>query len=628
MINNARILYVNLNNGETSVKEIDAETYRKYPGGSALGMYLMLKEMDPKVDPLSPENVLIFSVSPLTGYPISGQSRMGVTTKSPLTGTAGDSQVGGYIPVHLKGNGYDAVVINGKAEKPVYLYIEKDDIQIRDAASLWGKVTGDAEVEITKDLGHDKFESSIIGPAGENMIHYSSIMHMRSRANGRNGVGAVMGSKNLKAFVVKRQPPQKPADTDLFKSLTLNVKERMAANEVIVGTTEDGSGGCVEAHAGEGFLPSYNWDTGIMDDWEKTAGYTLTKTYLKDRETCFGCAIRCKRVVDVPGKADPHYGGPEYETMSVFGSYCGNTNLGDICHANQLCNMYGIDTISCGATIAWAMDCFEKGILTTEDTDGLELNYGRSDLFDTLIKKIANKEPGIGDLLSKGSARAAEIIGKGAEDLVVASKKQEWPAHMVQFKPNLAVNYAVNNFGADHQSSEHDPALMAPDDDQNWIWPNELASFEKVDSYGILDDNKAKFAFVTQKYYSMMDTLCLCQFAWGPAWQLYGPEDLVKFCKASAGWDTSIEELQQIGERRMVMMRLFNVINGMGRKDDTIPPKAFLPITDTTGKVDQITPQEFEDALTSYYKYADWDPETGIPTDEKIKELGLDWIME
>ncbi|MGI6258035.1 MAG: aldehyde ferredoxin oxidoreductase family protein [Anaerovoracaceae bacterium] len=626
MMENARILYVDLTKRSTMVKELDKEIYRKYPGGSALGMYIMLKEMDAEVDPLSPENMLIFSVSPLAGFPISGQSRMNVTAKSPLTGTAGDSQVGGYIAPHVKGNGYDAIVFTGKSEKPVYLYIDGDQAEIRDAAKMWGKVTGEAEDLIFEDLGHNKIESSIIGPAGENLVKYANIMHQRSRANGRNGLGAVMGSKNLKALAVKKTPTRKPADRELFKTLTINVKERMAANETIVSTTQDGSGGCVEGHAAEGFLPSYNWDKGLMDGWENTAGYTLTEKYLINRETCFGCAIRCKRVVDVPGKAEPKYGGPEYETMSTFGSYCGNTDLSDICHANQLCNMYGMDTISCGATIAWAMDAFEKGILTTEDTDGMVLKFGSGEHFEELIKKIANRQTGIGALLAEGSARAAEKIGKGAEDLVVANKKQEWPAHMVQFKPNLAVNYAVNNFGADHQSSEHDPALMAPKDDQNWIWPNQLAEFEDCDRYGVLDDNKAKFAFVTQKFYSMMDTLGLCQFAWGPAWQLYGPDDLVTFCKASIDWDTSIDELQEIGERRLVMMRMFNAKIGFTRKDDNMPKKAFLPITDTAGNVDQITEEEFEAALDSYYRYAGWDIKTGVPKKATLDRLGLAWI--
>ncbi|MCI8647397.1 MAG: aldehyde ferredoxin oxidoreductase family protein [Firmicutes bacterium] len=626
MITDARILYVDLETKTTEVKTLDAETYRKYPGGSALGMYLMLKEMDPHVDPLSPENILIFSVSPLTGIAISGQSRMCVTTKSPLTGAAGDSQVGGFIPAALKGNGWDAIVIKGKAEAPVYLYIEKDQAEIRDASNVWGKITGDAEDAIAKDLGHDKFEISVIGPAGENLIPYAAIMHRRSRANGRNGVGAVMGSKNLKALVVKKAPPVAPQDPAGMKTLTLDVKQRMASNETIVDTALNGSAGCVDGIAAEGFLPAYNWEKGTMDDWIKTAGTTITKTILKKRETCFGCAIRCKGVVEIPGKVDPEYGGPEYETCATFGSYCGNTDLGELCYANQLCNMYGLDTISCGATIAWAMDCFERGILTEKDTDGLELKFGNGAVFEELIHKIVKKEEGIGALLAKGSAAAAKELGPEAEDLVVACKGQEWPAHMVQFKTNLALNYAANPFGADHQSCEHDPALMAPDDDQNWLWPNMLEHFEKCDRYGLLDDNKAKFAYATQKFYAMMDTLCLCQFAWGPAWQLYGPQELIEFCRYGVGWETSIEELQEIGERRINMMRLFNQKLGLSRKDDTLPKKAFLPIEFTEGEIAQITPEQFEQTLTTYYQYAGWDPETGNPTQETIKRLGLEWV--
>ncbi|MDD3349812.1 MAG: aldehyde ferredoxin oxidoreductase family protein, partial [Eubacteriales bacterium] len=578
------------------------------------------------IDPLSPANPLIFSVSPLTGIPISGQSRMCVTTKSPLTGTAGDSQVGGFIPAHIKGNGYDSIVVTGKSETPVYLFIDKDTVEIKDASALWGKVTGEAEKMIGEDLGTDKFETSIIGPGGENQVLYAAIMHQRSRANGRNGVGAVMGSKNLKALVVKKQPPQKPFDPIGMKTLTLNVKERIAANEAVVDLALNGSAGCLSPAAEEGFLATNNWNTGYFATAKKIDGTTITTTILKERDTCFGCAIRCKGVVSIPGKADPEYGGPEYETLATFGSYCGNDDLADICEANQLCNMYGIDTISCGAVIAWAMECYEKGILTKEDTDGLDLRFGNSSVFAPLIKKIAYKEKGIGALLALGSERAAAQIGNGAEDLTVTCKGQEWPAHMVQFKPNLAVNYAVNNFGADHQSSEHDPALMAPDDDQNWIWPNQLAEFKKCDAYGILDDNKAKFAFETQKCYSMMDSLCLCQFAFGPAWQLYGPEDIVAFCKYGVGWDASIEELQEIGERRINMMRLYNIREGFTRKDDKLPKKAFIVLPEGPNKGVGITPAEAEKAITTYYRLAGWDQETSCPNAETVERLGLGWI--
>lgn len=627
MLKDARILSVNLTEESYQVEFLPAKIYRKYPGGSSLGMYLMLKRMDPGIDPLSPENLLIFSVSPLTGMPISGQSRMCVTTKSPLTGTAGDSQVGGFIPAHIKGNGYDAIVIFGKAKRPVYLYINNGQIEFKSAEKMWGKVTGEAEKLIMEDLGDNKIEASVIGPAGENQVLFANIMHRRSRANGRNGTGAVMGSKNLKALVVKRQPGMKPTNPDGLKTLTGNVKERMAANEVMVDTSVNGSAGVLDFHGAEGFLPTNNWESGFLEDWIKIAGTTITKTILKKRDTCFGCAIRCKGVVEIPGKADPEYGGPEYETCATFGSYCGNTDLGDICHANQLCNMYGIDTISCGAIIAFAMDCYEREILTKEHTDGLQLTFGNGAVFDPLIRKIAYKEKGIGALLAQGSARAAAIIGNGAEDLTVTCKMQEWPAHMVQMKPNLAIIYAVNNFGADHQSSEHDPTLMAAEDSNDWIWANMLESFEKCDSYGVLDANKAKFAFTTQKFYSTLDTLCLCQFVWGPSWQLYGPAELVEFCRHGVGWETSIQEIQEIGERRINLMRMFNVKLGYTRKDDCLPPKAFLKNPSGPNAGVGITEEDFEKALDAYYDYAGWDKKTGIPTDETLRRLDLEWLI-
>jgi aldehyde:ferredoxin oxidoreductase len=627
VINDAKILNIDLTNKTFNVETLKADIYRKYPGGSALGMYLMLREMKPGIDPFSPENMLIFSVSPLTGIPISGQSRMCVTTKSPLTGTAGDSQVGGFIPAHVKGNGYDSIIFRGKSEKPVYVYIDKEQVKFYDGKNVWGKTTGETEDIIRQEIGESKVEISAIGPAGENLVNFAAIIHMKNRANGRNGVGAVMGSKNLKALVVKKQTPSKPADAAGMKELTLNVKERIAANAVMIDTAENGTAGVVDFHVAEGFMPSYNWTRGVMEGAESIQGSTITSTVLKERDTCFGCAIRCKPVVEIEGKAQPEYGGPEYETLATFGSYCGNTDLPDLCEANQLCNMYGLDTISCGATIAFAMECFEKGLLKMADTDGLDLKFGNSKVFAPLIEKIALQKDGIGKLLALGSFKAAEKIGQGAEAFAITCKGQELPAHMVQMKPNLAVNYAVNNFGADHQSSEHDPALMAADDANDWIWVNQLESFEKCESYGVLDANKAKFALATQKFYSAMDSLCLCQFVWGPAWQLYGPSDLLLFCKFGTGWDATIEEIQEVGERRINMMRLFNVREGFGRKQDILPERMFMPIPDGPGAGVGIQKEDFEKALDAYYDFAGWDKTTGIPTRETIARLGLDWIQ-
>lgn len=621
-----RILKIDLTKREISKEILAPAVYEKYPGGSSLGMYLMLRDMDPKVDPLSQDNYLIFSVSPLTGFPISGASRMCVTTKSPLTQTAGDSQVGGYIPAALAGNHWDAIIITGKAENPLYLYIDGEDVQLRDASRIWGAFTGEADRLIAEDLGNSNFESAIIGPAGENMVRFAAIMHRQSRANGRNGVGAVMGSKNLKALVVKKAKARIPFDSDKLQGLTGNIKERIEANPSAIDLGVNGSAGCLGSYARAGLLASRNWEAGVFEGWENITGAAIRENYLKKRETCFACAIRCKGVVEIPGRVVSEYGGPEYETCATFGSYCENSDLASICEANMLCNMYGLDTISCGAVIAFAMSCYEEGILKPEDSEGLQITFGNSLVIAPLIEKIGRREPGLGQLLSLGSLEAARILGSSAMKHVVACKGQEFPAHMPQMKPNLSINYAVNPFGADHQSSEHDPALMAPEDDQSWAWVNMLADFQRCNRYGVLNANKAKYAWETQKFYSMLDTLCLCQFVWGATWQLYGPLDLVTLCKAGADWDVSIDTLQEIGERRIVMMRLFNEANGFGKEQDNLPEKVILPMTGSDGEINVIDPEEFKDALNAYYSFAGWDPNTGKVGREAKERLGLDWV--
>lgn len=359
MFPDAKILEVDLTNKTTTTRLLSGEIYRLYPGGSALGVYLLMQDMDPKTDALSPENMLVFSVSALTGLPISGISRLNVTAKSPLTGTIGDSQAGGFFPAHLKLNGWDAVIFRGKAELPVYLYINGDDVVLMDAQNVWGKVTGEAETIIRTEIGEKDVEIAQIGPGGENLVKYACIMNMCNRANGRNGMGTVMGSKNLKAVVVKKgKPIIKAFDNEKFKELSKSVKTRLIENTSIAGLAKYGTGGDVEGFNDEGFLVTNNWTSGYLSEGvEKITGTTMYETILKGRDTCFACAVRCKRIVEIPGVVDPLYGGPEYETIATFGSYCGVTDLETIALSNQICNMYGIDTMSCGATIAFAMEC-------------------------------------------------------------------------------------------------------------------------------------------------------------------------------------------------------------------------------------------------------------------------------
>ena len=624
----ARILDVDLSSKKISTRTIPGDIYRLYPGGSALGVYLILQEMEPGIDPLSPENMLIFSVSPLTGLPISGQARVTVTTKSPLTGTIGDSQAGGFFPVHIKTNGYDSIVFRGKAEKPVYLYIDGDHVEIKDAGHLWGKVTGSAEKMIKTELGEEKLEIAQIGPGGENLVRYASIMNMCNRANGRNGTGAVMGSKNLKALVVKKGKAIKPYDSEGFKTLTKNVIDRIKNNPTIQALGVHGTDVDLEGFSQEGFLPTKNYSTGYFPEGaSRITGTEMSDTILIERDTCHACAIRCKRVVEVPGKVDPFYGGPEYETCSTFGSYCGISNLETIAYANQLCNMYGLDTISCGATIAFAMECYERGLISKADTDGMDVTFGNDEVIPLLIEKIAHRE-GIGDLLAEGSARSSKKIGPEAVPLSISVKGQELPAHMPQFKPSVGLVYAVNPFGADHQSSEHDVFLVMPPDSQERVWLGQVGSTKGYDNPFELDDEKVGFAFNSQRVLSILDTLCLCQFAWGPAWQLYGPADLVDLCKYGIGWETSLFELMMVGERRINMMRYFNAREGFTKEDDQLPERIFTPFTDGPSKGIHVDREVFDNAKKVYYQFAGWDEETGNPTEGILRKLSLSWLLD
>jgi len=626
----AKVLEVDLSNKSVNQKTIPAETYRLYPGGSALGLYLLLQDMPAGVDSLSAENMLIFSVSPLTGLPVSGLSRMTVTTKSPLTGAIGDSQAGGFFPAELKANGWDAVVFRGRADTPVYLFINGEEATLHDAGETWGKVTGEAEEKIKEELGESDLQVAQIGPAGENMVKYASVMNMCNRANGRNGTGAVMGSKNLKAIAVKKAKKNRPADREWFKKVSSETKNRIEKNSVVSSLAEHGTDSTLMPLHLEGFLPTKNWNSGRFPEGaENIAGETMSETILKERDTCYACAVRCKRVVEVPGSVDPLYGGPEYETCAALGSYCGIENLETVARANQLCNMYGLDTISCGGTISFAMECYEKGLITKEDTGGLALDFGNGEVVLDLIEKIAKKQ-GIGKLLAEGSKEAAGQIGGEARELSITAKGQELPAHMPQQKPTLGLIYAVNSFGADHQSSSHDPVLGAPPKSkirsslyQVGVWkgysPDDILS---------MDEEKVRFAYNTQCFYSLADTLCLCQFVWGPCWQLYNPSELVDLCRYGLGWETSLYELMLAGERRINMMRFFNSREGFTSEDDTLPSRLFTPLPDGPSEGVALNKKEFEEAKELYYRFAGWDREKGNPTEVTLKRLSLGWLLD
>ena len=616
-----RILHVDLTTGKIEVEEPDETFYRKYMGGSAMGAYYLLKHTPPGADPLGPENTLSLMVGVVTGAPFPGQSRVCATAKSPLTGLVGDSQAGGFWPAELKAAGFDGIVLHGRTESPVYLWVHDGEAELRDASHLWGRFTAEVEDAIREELGDPRIQVLQCGPAAEKGVRFGALINNANRANGRTGMGTVMASKNLKAVAVRGRHRPELADPEGVKALAKWGAENFEKSD-IYGMGLFGTAEIVVSQSKQGGLPTRNWSSGTFEHAEAISGERMAETILKDRDTCYACVVRCKRVVEIkegPFPVDPRYGGPEYETIATMGSYCGVSDLAAVARANQLCNMYGMDTIACGATIAWAMDCFERGLITQEDTGGIDLRFGNSEALVRMVELIGKRE-GFGKVLGEGSARAAEILGVG-QDLVVAVKNHELPAHMPQVKRSLALIYAVNPFGADHESSEHDPSYR-------W-YPDRMAELDLLDPQPskVLNPEKVRYAYYTQILYSAMDSISVCLFVFGPAWHLYGPSQLVEAVRAVTGWNVSLWELMKVGERRLNLLRAFNAREGVGAEADTIPPKLLVPLKGGKSDGIAVTAEEVEAAKALYYRMAGWS-EDGKPTRAKLEELALGWVAD
>jgi len=615
-----KVLYANLSIGKLTVEEPSEKFYRTYLGGSAMGTYYLLQHTPPQADPLGPGNTLSLMVGVVTGAPISGQSRVCATAKSPITGLVGDSQAGGFWPAELKAAGFDGIVLHGKADRPVYLWVHDGEAELRDAASLWGLFTADVEDAVRAELGGDHIQVLQCGPAAEKGVRFGALINNANRANGRTGMGTVMASKNLKAVAVQGHGRPDLADPEMVETLAKWGAEHLKESDV-ARMGEFGTAGIVLSQNEVGGLPTRNWSSGIFEGAEAISGERMAETVLKGRDTCFGCVVRCKRVVEIadgPFRADSRYGGPEYETLATMGSYCGVSDLAAICRANQLCNMYGMDTITCGATIAWAMDCFERGLLAKEDTDGVVLRFGNAEALVQMVEKIGKRE-GFGRVLGEGSARAAESLGVG-KDLVAAVKKHEFPAHMPQVKRSLALIYAVNPFGADHQSHEHDPCYKG--------YPERMAELGLLNPQPseLLNAEKVRYALYTQYAYSLLDSVSVCQFVFGPSFQLYSLGQLVDVVKAATGWNVNLWELMKVGERRLNLMRVFNAREGAQAETDVLPAKLQVPLRGgpTEGMV--VTTEEVETAKSLYYEMAGWDG-NGHPTRAKLAEVNLEWLI-
>ncbi|MGC9469423.1 MAG: aldehyde ferredoxin oxidoreductase family protein [Anaerolineae bacterium] len=613
-----KILRVDLTNRTTDIEEPDELFYRRYLGGSGLIAYYLLKEVPAEVDPLGPDNLLIFAGGAITGVPIAGSGRSAVGAKSPLTGGYGEADVGGFFGAELRHAGFDAVVIKGKADGPVYLWIHDGEVEIREADHLWGKTTGETQAAVQAELGEKSARFALIGPAGEKMVRLACIINDLKHAAGRTGVGAVMGSKNLKCVVARGRTRIPVADQkgvqELARYMVSNWKDKAWSMHEL-GTP----GGLVGLHK-QGKLPTRNFQDGQFEGAEEIGGEALRDEWLIDHGGCYACPIRCKRVVEVNDEdytVDPLYGGPEYETIGAFGSNCGVDDLRAISKANEICNAYGLDTISTGMAVSFAMECFENGLLTTEDTGGLELSFGNGKAMVALTQQIAERQ-GLGDLLAEGTDFAAEKIGGGAANYAINAHGQPFPMHECRSRHGQALGYAVSPTGADHMHNIWDEGLAHNPLGEGW---KALSVYTSVPATELNGTKVYAYALTAQMKW-VDNALGMCMFV---PWT---NEEKVEILRAITGWKTNLHEVLKAGERAVTMMRLFNMRCGWTSADDTLPARMSEHHVSDSITEEPITPEELEKALTQFYAVMGWDTETGMPTEIKLKELEIAWAVE
>jgi len=610
---NGKILRVDLTKGEVKTEVLDEIIYRKYLGGSSLASYFLLKELKKGVDPLGPDNMLVFTCSVVTGTTVPGASRFTAAAKSPLTGGFAEAEAGGWFAPELKWAGFDAIIIKGVSPKPVYLWINNDKVELRDAQYLTGKDTGEVEHIIRDELKDEKIRIAQIGPAGEKMVRYANIGNECEHFNGRVGLGAVMGSKKLRAIAVRGTQKANYDDPEKIKEITKEFASKW--KETSQGMYDYGTAGGVVGLSEAGILPTRNFREGQFEGASAISGVTMADTILVKRGHCYACPVRCKREVKVEGKydVDPYYGGPEYETVGALGSLCGIDDLEAIAKGNELCARYGLDTISTGTSIAFAMECFEEGIIDKNDTDGIELKFGHAKAMLEMIEKIKNLE-GIGAILAQGVAHAAKEFGSGAERFAMHVKGEECPMHEPRGKVGVGLQYAISPTGADHMEVPHD--LMFTDYGAPLDAVKPLGLLEPLDSLD-LSSKKVRFSSYTQKVWSLCNCICICMFIAAPMGSL-SLKNIVDLTQAVTGWETSLFELLKVAEKSNTMARCFNIREGLTSKDDKLPDRFFEAFTSGPLKDKAIDKEEFEKAIKTYYAMQGWD-ENGVPTKEKIE---------
>jgi aldehyde:ferredoxin oxidoreductase len=621
-----KILRVDLTESTFSIETLQDDFYRLYPGGKALAGYYLLNEIPAHTDPLGPENVLVIACGLLCGAPISTAARFTVAARSPLTGAYGESEAGGFWGPELKFAGFEALLIKGRAPQPVYLWVSDGIVEIRNAQHLWGHEPADVQAEIRSELQDNLIRILQIGLGGENQVHFASITNELRHFNGRTGMGAVMGSKNLKAIAVRGHgrygdfafdPPSLQA---LGRKMVQDVKN----TPVSWGMHEQGTLALVDGLNNSGMLPTRNFHMGSFEGASKINWQSYSNEIFVGRQSCYACSVRCKREVETADRyqVSKSYGGPEYETVAGFGSNCGVADIQAVAKANELCDRYTLDTITTSATIAFAMECFENGLIGLEETGGIELRFGNADAMLQMVDQIAHRQ-GFGNLLSKGSKCAAQVIGRESVGFTIQVKGEELALHDPRGKVGIGLGYAISETGADHLVSIHDPSLSNPD---SFAFKAARMISDKVVPLSPTDlsDQKVAQYWLFENWISCGKTVGFCYF--GPAPRSYMlATDVLAAVRFATGWDITIEELLKIGERGTNLARMFNMREGFTPADDMLPARLFTPLENGPLQGKFISKEDFVRALHTLYTLKDWDIETGIPASKKLNELELSW---
>jgi aldehyde:ferredoxin oxidoreductase len=623
-----KTLHVDLQRRSWEIEERDETHYRAYLGGRGLGYYHLLRKVPPGIDPFAPENLLILATGVMTGAPLPAACRFAAVGKSPLTGTAGESEAAGFFGPELKKAGFDAVVFRGRSDTPIYLWVTDGRVEIRDASRLAGLGAREVEDLIRSELGGEKIRVAQTGLAGMNRVRFANITNNLGHFNGRNGMGALMGAKNIRAVAALGSGRIETADPEFLKRAAGEYARTFRDHPAGEALYEYGTTAFAEILSAGGGLPVSNFRRSGLPDATSVSGDTYNRLLLKKRKGCHACPIRCKRGVALEDPVyglDSRYGGPEYETVAALGTNLGITDLKAIAKGNEICNRYCMDTISAGMTIAFACECYEQKLIGKEDTGGLELRFGDPELVLRLLEMTARRE-GFGDWLAEGTARLADRWGLVTSPQNLTVKGMELPMHDPRVKAGVGLGYAVCTYGADHMNAAHDPAFVDADS-----FP-----FRSVKSLGIyepasvedLSDVKVRNYCKLERFWKALDALGLCVFGFAPRGVM--PIDRMVDClNAVTGWDASLLELMAAGERSLMMARAFNYREGFRCRDDRLPDRLFDPKPDGPGAGQRIFSRaDFDRALQRYHAAIGCDVQSGRPLTGKLLELGLEWVED